>query len=269
MNPPRRKLAFQLTPLLDLLLIVIFAQFMDVQEHSKTQAAQLQSQLAETRDEYEARVDQLQRLRDEALELAHEMERREDRLQAELERLVREQGAIGSAVSEIFGLPVKMLEEAIARRNQSGQPLSEEEEQQLRAEFQRLANQRGREVIRHLMTYQELRKRCDVWEIYVSDSGVVTFTTGTDTFEFRPSSRQDFIDQTLQRFRTVAEPKSLVIIIFSYGDARLGVLEPTLNGMPEVTSQMRKLYKGQTRFEYAVLGFSPQGPTLDGEADQL
>ena len=41
---PRRRMTFQLTPLLDLLLIVIFAQFMEVQQQAESAQDDLQQQ---------------------------------------------------------------------------------------------------------------------------------------------------------------------------------------------------------------------------------
>ena len=258
----KRRMTFQLTPLLDLLLIVIFAQYMEVQQQSDQQAAVHASEMDDAREKFESQLAELETDAKTTEELLVELREREQQLREELERSIREQGAIGSTVSEIFRLPKEMLDDAIERRNESGQPLSAEDEKQLRETFRRLARERGLDVVKHLMTYQELRKRCDVWEIYVADNGLVTFTTGEDTFEFRASSREDFVDQVMQRFRTVEEPKSLVIMIFSYGDARVGVLEPVLNGMPGLTTRMRDAYSGRSRFEYAVLGYSPTGPTL-------
>ena len=65
-----RKLTFQLTPLLDLLLIVIFAQFMDVRETAARNEA-------DYRREAEVRLD---RLRNERNDLAAQQQRAERRL---------------------------------------------------------------------------------------------------------------------------------------------------------------------------------------------
>lgn len=255
-------MTFQLTPLLDLLLIVIFAQYMDVREtqHSTRSAFDQQLVAAESAvAESAADARRAQRAL-ERLEL-----RAEDQLtqlEDALATAVEQQSEIGEILTELFQVPQELVDEMLAARQATQQPLSPDEVQRMREAFAQFAIKRGREIVKHLITYDELRKRCDVWEIYVKTNGVVLFTTGQEVFEFRVQDQEDFLRKVDSRVRSLSEPKGLVIILFSHGDARLGVLDSILKGLPELTERLRRASNGRTRFEYALLGYSPEGPSL-------
>ena len=57
-----RRLTFQLTPLLDLLLIVIFAQFMDVRDTTTEHEQSTSSQLTAAQEELAGTQDQLAKI---------------------------------------------------------------------------------------------------------------------------------------------------------------------------------------------------------------
>jgi hypothetical protein len=63
-----------------------------------------------------------------------------------------------------------------------------------------------------------------------------------------------------ERYRTLPQPKSLVIVVLSYGNVRAAAYEAALTGLPTVIEKMQADAAGRTRFEYAVLGYDPQRP---------
>ena len=60
---PRRRMTFQLTPLLDLLLIVIFAQFMEVQQQAESAQDDLQQQKQQLVQQFDDGKAELERQR--------------------------------------------------------------------------------------------------------------------------------------------------------------------------------------------------------------
>lgn len=261
-----RKMTFQLTPLLDLLLIVIFAQYMDVRETQSSTRSAFDQQLAAARAEASESAADARRVRNALDDLELRAEDQLTQLEDALETAVKQQEEIGDVLTELFQVPDELVDEVLAARQASRQPLSAAELKRLRQQIAEITRKRGREIVKHLITYDELLKRCDVWEIYVKTNGVVVLTAGDESFEFRVQNQQDFIRKVDSRVRSLPEPKGLVIILFSHGDARLGVLDSILNGLPNLTDRLQQASNGRTRYEYAVLGFSPEGPSLRSTA---
>ncbi len=264
-----RKLTFQLTPLLDLLLIVIFAQYMEVRDTSQQQQAKLERAAEARLTELQAQIDVERRaLGDERrrlMELEATSTERERRLQnanvelkQTLEGTLQQQAAAGDLIAELFQVPDELVEQILKPGSPFQTVRSSGELARLRAEFQQMAGQRGRDVIRHLLTFGEIRKRCDIWELYVGDNSLIEFDAGEHHSEFRAESAEEFETRLFRRYKSLTQPKSLVVIMVSWGDVRRGAVRSLLQGLPAVTDRMRSDSDGLTRFEYAVLGFQPR-----------
>ena len=240
----RRRLTFQLTPLLDLLLIVIFAQFMEVQE-------------TVARTEAEIREESMRQLAVERASLATHRQR----YRQSFEHMVQQQVRAGNVLSEVFQLPNELVEDMLRPRTR-GSHLTEQEEHELRAAFERFKNARGREIINKLVTYDELRKRSDVWEVYVAEDGHIQFGAGQEQREFRAESIEDFEQKLFEAYKTLPQPKSLVVILFSYGDAQGKVWQSAMDGLPGGVARMRQDREGRNWFEFTILGYNPRGRLL-------
>jgi len=266
-NP--RKLTFQLTPLLDLLLIVIFAQYMEVQDTSRNQQAELkraaEAQLAQLRESIAAEQSALEQERQILAEQSATREQRVRRLEnrnvelAEaLEQTIKHQSSAGDLVAELFQVPEELIQQVLQPGNSAPTPRSPEELDRLKAQFRQLAGQRGRDVIEHLLTFGEIRKRCDIWELYVGEDSVIAFEAAEHRSRFRAESADEFVRKLFERYKSLTQPKSLVVILVSWGDAKRGAVRIVLNGLPMVANQMNADSDGRTRFEYAVFGFHPR-----------
>lgn len=274
-----RRLTFQLTPLLDLLLIVIFAQFLDVrdttterEQTTSTQLHSVQEQLARTQDQLassiserkEAEADReflrqsLQELKQSATSLAVERES----LEESLKRATEQRDTIASLMSDLFDLPDETVNNLIRTRTPENVRLTPEQVERLRREFRLFARQKPGESVRHLLTFEEMRKRCDIWELYINDTGQTVFSGSGQTHTFRAETAAEFAGQFYERYKTLPQPKSLVIILLSYGDVKASVYEAAIDGLPIVAERMRADQSGRSRFEYAVLGFNPTPPTV-------
>lgn len=274
-----RRLTFQLTPLLDLLLIVIFAQFLDVrdttteqEQSTTTQLSAAQEELAGTQDQLakifaernEAEADReflrksLQELKDSTSGL--EIERQS--LEESLKRAHEQRDTIANLVADLFDLPDETINELIRTRTPENVRLTPEQVTRLREEFKSFAEQNPGESVRHLLTFEEMRKRCDIWELYINDTGKTVFSGSGQSHTFRAETAGEFATELYERYKTLPQPKSLVIILLSYGDVKASVYEAAVNGLPVVAERMRTDQSGRSRFEYAVLGFNPTPPVV-------
>mgnify|MGYP001618384647 CR=1 FL=1 len=155
MKTVRRKVTLNLMPMLDLMLIVIFAQFLAMRDQSQqdeARAAQAVSSVEEQR----------QLLDEERIAVA------EQRREAEIiaERAFDQRDLVGQLASELFNLPDETIEKLLKQRF-TDDPPTDQEVAEMQQEFRKLRGRRGQEVLKHLLTFHELRKRCDLWEVYV------------------------------------------------------------------------------------------------------
>ncbi len=282
----RRRLTFQLTPLLDLLLIVIFAQFMDTQETTARieQRAEQQvesaeenaKQLSQDRDKImqklvtaSEREVQSQRNAIKAEKQAMEVQKqvravnqiltKENREKTEqLERVRKQRDRIAELIQELFHVPDQTIDPIIKSKTDPDSESSKADLARIKKHLQELADAKAEDVVKHLLTYDELTKRSDIWELYLTENGVFRLTTGDQITEFRADSTLSFVDRFYAIYKTVPQPKSLVIILFSYGDAKASVRFAATQGLPLISERMRADSNGRTRYEYAVIGFAPE-----------
>ncbi|MBX3436096.1 MAG: hypothetical protein KF861_01305 [Planctomycetaceae bacterium] len=266
----RRRLTMQLTPLLDLLLIVIFAQFMDVREREATtmdEAVQAVEQQAEAEVELAALQLAHQQLVDTLAQAdadRKDLESRNDQLQqlasqlrVDLERTSAQQQLLGDLVTELFQVPRSAISDVLTPPGAATPAVSAEQREHLAARFRELSLQSTGRMIRHLLSFDEMKKRCDLWELHIDETGWFTLRAGSEVREFRANTPEEFADRLFAIYKSLPEPKSLVVIMLSYGDARADVREAAIQGLPRVTERMRQHAGGLVRFEYAVIGFQP------------
>ncbi len=280
MSRPLRRLTMQLTPLLDLLLIVIFAQFLEVRETD----AQRARAAARREREFQAAQEETLRLQaalGDAFRLLAEARRamqssqelirrgREELQQHEqdLERSQQRQEVLGRLLVELFRVPQPVIDELLDPHRVP--PLSEsaEEFERLRKEFQRLAEASPGAAIRHLLTFEEVRKHCDFWELHLErDSRRLALVDAQRQQHFlalpledaQPAASLDrvaFERELYAMFKSWPQPKSLVLVLFSYdAGVRINVRDPAQEGILRVLDRLRVGAAGRTRFEFADFG---------------
>ena len=257
-----RRLQFQLTPLLDLLLIVIFAQYLEVRQQAGRETVRLERQITEREQELARRE------REQQARVAAEREQftaREQALSAEaaelrtrIDDVVAQQRRAAELVAELFDVPQELIDEALRPLPAGAPPRAAAETERLRERFRELARLQGSDVVEHLLSYDELRKRADVWTIRIRGNGEIVFSTGATTQSFRAVTRGEFASRLFDRYKTLPQPKGLVVLLVSYGDARADVRRAVVEGLPEAVRLMREDELGRTQFEYAVLGYIPE-----------
>ena len=247
-----RRMTLQLTPLLDLLLIVIFAQYMEVRIVAKQESDRVSSErqsTAEENDTLRQQVDQWE-----------SQQRNFDRKQHQ------ERDQLGQLIRELFQIPDATVNKIIQPRskNETG-GLSPAEIADLKARFQQLANARGDLVVDHLLTFNEMRKQFDVWEIYMNEDGALLITIGQDRQHVKSKvieTPEVFVDSVLQIRKQFPPTKNSVLILCRYGDCRLLHKLSMTRGLPAIAERLKSDGQGTTHFEYAVFGYRPQ-PELE------
>ena len=274
-----RRITFQLTPLLDLLLIVIFAQYIEVRETARqteqaavrrvaqmdaqlqeqaATAAQLQSARTSAAEAYRQLQSELEEISRRAAESEQDLVKRVAELTAALEEARTQRDTVGELVTALFEVPEPIIQDALKLSAPGETPRTDETARQARRMFEQLAASRADEIVKHLLTYNELRKRCDIWDLYITDAGVTQFTDGRVRREFRAPTAEDFENHLFQVYKSLEQPKGLVIILVAYGDARFQWRRAALEGLSPAAERMRADSSGRTQFEFAVLGFRPR-----------
>ena len=240
-----RRVTLQLTPLLDLMLIVIFAQYMEVKMVAKQEIDRVASERQETVDENEIlrkRVDQWETQQQEF-----------DHAQ------YREREQLGQVVRELFRMPDSTLNKLIQPRSQTESGgLSSTEIADLKARFQKLANSTGEQVIDHLLTFNEMRKQFDVWDFYLNEDGILQITIGQDRQQIKSKvieSPEIFVEVVLQVRKQFPPTKNSILILCSYGDCQLSHRLAMTRGLPSLAERMKNDGQGTQSFEYAVFGY--------------
>ncbi len=274
-----KKLALQLTPLLDLLLIVIFAQFMEMEQQEETRARQQgieQSrmlyevdQLKEELEFTKSVLEQIQQDRTKAESLASSLEKKNDaqkqqaklnqqEFQRKLKELNAQRNRIIAAIRDIFSDSSTELKELLKKMAASAATPSAIPQEQIEQLARKLADSEAVELATFLMAYEEIRKRCDVWEIHLDQKGIANLLINENRFQIRITSQEDFQRRLFEIYKSLPQAKGLVIILVSYDDVARALRETLLLSLPETTERMRKDADGRTRFEYAVIGYLPR-----------
>ncbi|QDT34097.1 hypothetical protein [Thalassoglobus polymorphus] len=241
-----RKMTLQLTPLLDLLLIVIFAQYLEVQE----------TQVVVEKNAAAALVE-----RDEAVAAMTQMEERLQFAEANLEETLERERIVAKLLSELFEIPDQDIEKILRRQLSSG-VLSDVDLENLKERIRQLSDEKSNQIVSHLLAYEEIRKRCDVWNIHVTPQNYLTLTSDNTTLRMQfprdlstDFAQQDFINRFIELAHTLPEPKSLVILMLTYeSESTEGDLEPVQEALPQITVRLNFESAGRSRYDYADLG---------------
>ncbi len=240
----RRRLTLQITPILDMLLIVLFMQFLDIKERAAGLETQAAASVASVTD-MESQLQAAQAVVAES--------------QLEVDRVREQQGAIARTLGEVFRLTPEetrnFIKEMRAPTLNGPSPAAE-------AQLKQLASGSPEPILQHLLTYDEIRKRCDVWELFIDGQNVAHLDSGDRERELRVNLNQAE-DADIERFsveletayRSLPQPKHLVILMLTYDrDARLTVTEGISAALPKIVDRLTGASTGLTRFEYADMG---------------
>jgi hypothetical protein len=75
-------------------------------------------------------------------------------------------------------------------------------------------------------------------------------------------SDAEFSSRLFDASKSFADPRTLVIIMLSWGDAQGGPRQRATNGMPLLTDQLRRDAAGTRWYDFSILGYRASGPIL-------
>ena len=269
----RRRMVFQLTALLDLLLVVLFAQYLE--SHQTAQRATNAAKEAEShRQEAEARrlaanevkqralsdvtgmTEQIEVLTDENSRLREELamttmtaEERAARAQADLQ-------AIGDVFRERLNVdPVAF--ESYLKANPA-------ERERLREALEGFKGDSTASIIQHLRATAEFRKLSDLWEVhvYADNSARIEINGQEKAQRVRFNGADEFALKMIDVVKGEGEPKSLVLVLLTWEDAQLWAVEAAGDGAETAVTKLKTEWGAANlkRIELARLGYSPEAP---------
>ena len=247
-NPAKRhRIRFQLAPLVDLLLIIVFAQFLEVRTTVRDETLALQSHIAD--------VDQQNEL------LRIERENTSQQLRAERERTLK---AIRT-VAGIFDLPSRQIDQ-----------YAKDGDSDVAGDLRRVAERASSlssnspdTVIRFLIGHQELLKRAEIWNLHVGGNRKATLMVADQRIQFglerqgQDARAKEFENALFAAYKQLPQPKELVVILASYSpDSVAGVYQPMIDAVPHAIERMRA-DDPTIRFEYTILGATESPDTAE------
>lgn len=243
MRAAGRRLTFQLVSLFDLLIIIVFAQYFDLQARTADELRSAEAQAAD-----EAR--ELARLRGEVSR--QEEESREQRgLQQQLAEEREQIQRLANLVGHVFDVAEPDLARLLS-------PRTPDEQKRVRTEIDKLRATGGAAALRQVLTLAELEKRCDLWQVSIDEQGAFELLAAGRTARFRADSPERFSAELFRQYRMLPEPKSLVVIVLSWDDATLRSRTIAITGLEQTVDRLRDDVGRRTRFESAVLGYLPR-----------
>jgi len=277
----RRRMTFQLTPLLDLLLIVIFAQFMEVQQKAESAQSEVAAQKQQLVQQFEAgKAELVQQFESGKAELERQtadlqrkvalqsegLAQTRERYNEHYKSILQQHHQSGQALAATLNLPGTVMEEILRLRN-TGNPTDATNLQNAMERLKELMPQRGAEILEFMLRYDEMQKHVSVWELHIQDNGQALLSDGEQSQTVSFATPEEFVMRTFQASKSFSEPKPLVIILLTYGDTQAGQLSRAVNGMPPLVEQLRK-DAGNTRwFDFSLMGFRPAGPLIGQRPD--
>jgi hypothetical protein len=268
----RRRMIMQLTSLVDLLFIVMFLQYMELRDAAQRQlhAEATRRRIAETAqgDADRLKVSALANTADmtrRIADLAAQNQALQERLTAASKRLavaaVEQQEsekraaadlrAVAGVVKEMLGIPPESLVSVI-----SGAP--EAERVKLRQRLEELKGEPPGRLVEHLRETAELKKYCEIWEVRIHADNSVSVKIGANDADARffVRSPEECANRLVALAKEHGEPKSLVIICLTWGDADLTTREQVINGLKFAVIALKPEWGGTKRIEFAKLGYA-------------
>jgi hypothetical protein len=258
----RKRIALQLTPLLDLLLIVMFIQYMDMKQQAEvvsTEFTQKQTALDEQRRlldlELAARIrDQDVSLQQQKAELEQQRVEYAERFRSILEQ--HQQAA--KSLAEALKLPGNLMEQ-IVRLRSSGNAEDARRLEEASRSLTELVSTRGEQLMQMAIRFDEMQKHMSVWEIHLQSNGQALFTDGQQSRTIAFETSEGFLSGIFEASKAFAEPRTLVLIALTYGDTQAGQRRRATDAMPELIRMLRKDSGDIRWYDFSLMGYRPQG----------
>jgi hypothetical protein len=250
----RRRLTLQLTPLLDLLLIVMFSQYIENRHRNQLAESQVQAERADLDAERASLKTEIEQVRDEVRERRIELDER-------FQKIVEQHHQVGNLLTESLNLPGAAMAEVLKLRT-TGAIDDAKRLDEATGRLKTLMEARGDEVFRFLLKVDEMQKHVSVWEIHIQQNGQALISDGDQSFTTDFSTESEFVSRMFEQSKSFADPRTLVIVLLTWGDAEGGQRTRAINGMPSLTETLRKDKQGTRWYDFSIVGFRADGAIL-------
>lgn len=243
----RRRLSLQLTPLLDLLLIVMFSQYIENRSRSAQAAEELRLEKAAVQEELTRERAQLEDLRRN-----HETQYRS---------LLQQHQNIGTLLNQTLDLPATALAEVLKLRNDN-RPADADRLQQALTTLRSQLDQNPDALFRFFIRFDEMQKHVSLWEIHLQQNGKCRLQDGQQSLEVEFSSETELAEKLFEASKSLEDPHSLVLLLVTWGDAQLGAQQKTRRAVTLLRDLLKRDSENRQIYDYVVLGFRPTGPVI-------
>jgi hypothetical protein len=259
--PQKRRLSMQLTPLLDLLLIVMFSQYIENRHRSE---AMLDS-LAAREEAIETRRLQLE---DDVAKQKKSLEQLAKTYDERFQSVITQHHQVGSILAESLNLPGNVMAEVLKLRT-SGSADDADRLQGASQRLQELMQARGEEVFRFMLRVDEMQKHVTIWEIYVQENGQAIITDSEQSFTTDFLSDAELASRLFEFSKSFSEPKSLVVVMLTWGDAQAGARRRATDAMPMLMEQLRRDAGGTRWYDFSIIGYRDQGSLFNAAKSRV
>jgi hypothetical protein len=258
----KRRLALQLTPLLDLLLILMFSQYIENRHRSVAimdALTERERAIEIRRVEAEAAVEtQRQKLQKDVNDQKAALAELGKTYDKRFRSIINQHHQIGSILAESLNLPGNAMAEILKLRT-AGSPDDAEQLQGATERLQKLMQARGEEIFRFMLKVDEMQKHVTIWEIHVHENGQALITDGQQSFLSDFSSEADLAARLFESSKSFSEPKTLIVTLLTWGDAQAAARRRATDAMPLLMDRLRNDAAGTRWYDFSIIGYRAQG----------
>lgn len=260
MSIPVRRLALQLTPMLDLMLIVLFSQYLENRERSEIQQQQVEVEKATLRDQARQQQQKFEQQQEEFQRMRQDYDDR-------FENLLSQHRTAGEVLSRNLNLSQRVISETV-RLRENGDAQDAVRLEQAAANLQDELNAAGDDLFRFLLRVDEMQKHVTFWEIHIGETGQASLSDGSSRLGLDFSSPQEFADRLFHASQHFADPRNLVLVLLTWGDASLRFRQQSSAGLPLFLEQLRSEARGTRWFDSSVIGYRPNGSVFADDEEK-
>ncbi len=253
----RRRRVIQLAALVDLLFVVMFLQYTEQTRNAAEQSARLQLAAAQA-DELKTGVlvdqENLRKNRDELQNEVDDLRKklaRETYKNTDIEKQLQQIGEVATEL--IAGVDPKAFTKTLR-----GAPA--DEVSSILAALTDAKGKNAAQVIQMLRKSSELKNWCDIWEVHLYEDGCARVRApNVPDREIVPNDENDFALQFMQIVKQAGDPKGLVIIMFTHGNAYL----KSIDVVTKALDQVRTIWSAQRpdkRIQVTAPKYSAEAP---------
>ncbi|MBL8812420.1 MAG: hypothetical protein JNM43_19810 [Planctomycetaceae bacterium] len=250
----RRRLSLQLTPLLDLLLIVMFSQY--IENRNRMQAVETE------------RVEGRRAIEEERTTLLGDIQRQKQELTAlrqtydeRFQSILTQHQQAGTLLAQSLNLPAAAMTEVLKLRT-AGQTDDAARLEAAAATLQKALEQSDSDLFRFALRVDEMQKHVSMWEVHIQDNGKASVSDGHRSATVEFTTVDEFASRIFEATKSFDDPNTLVITLLTWGDAQGGPRQKATDGIPVLIERLRSHAAGTHWYDFSIVGYRPAGPVF-------